>query len=360
MKVPLYWVTLGFLAFAFANPVGYLLTSAGVYQAAILGGQVSLLGGLVLAFDAVWVARTGAVPALRLLGAGTVWSMGLASRISVAPAIACFIVITAFATGRATQRRFMPVLRDMMLMGGPVVAGSLALLTYNKLRFDSWFDFGTSKQLTTFQVLHFSADYSYANLYSYFLRPAELSCKFPFLIQWVDHGIQPLPSWVVSREGYYVQEPLVGDILAVPCILLAPLVLVIAGHKVLRFLRDEGPAARDQRRTYLWCAASFAALGTAPGLAVMGINTATMRYLADFNCGLVLLAILGALSLRSTLLAGRKARVFVKPLSFVYSGTAVATVMIGLLLGYQGYLNHFDRYNSKLYGKMVKSLSLCE
>jgi uncharacterized membrane protein (Fun14 family) len=99
-------------------------------------------------------------------------------------------------------------------------------------------------------------------------------------------------------------------------------------------------------------------LGSVTGLAVMGLYMVTMRYLADVSYGLILLglfalfALYSAAATRSPLL--RRAAM---------TGGALlcgATVIIGLLLGYQGYNQHFQRFNPRLDQKLTRALSLCQ
>ena len=258
---------MSFLAFAFGNPVLYSISRAGVYEAAIWGGQASLLGGLVLAFDAAWDAQMGIRRHGALVAAGTIWAMGVASRLSVAPGVVLLALATALATGWFPTRRWGSLLRDLALMGVPLALGAIGLLAYNKLRFDSWLDFGTGKQLTTLPVLALSFPYVLPNIYSYLLRPAEVSCRFPFVIQWWEHGIKSMPAWWNLPKGYYVYEPMMGNLLAAPIMWILPIAPIVACFKAMKLRRTtEGTTARTHDKMYLWCVATFLILGSAPGL----------------------------------------------------------------------------------------------
>jgi hypothetical protein len=353
VAMPLYVVGAAFLAFAFCNPAPYLVASPGVYQAAILGGQACTLGGVVPAFDAVWSANVGRTPRVKLLLAGMAWAAALASRVTLAPAIACLVLATALASGRAGGGRWPRVVRDLLWLGVPLAIGSFLLLLYNKLRFDGWFDFGLHFQLDTLKFVT-SASYVPANLFSYFLRTPDLSCSFPFLIQWWDHGIHPLPTWLSSAEGYFVREPCVGALVVVPAIWFGVVALASGSRKCSP--QQFGRSTVTHRRAYLWCVSTFVVLGSVTAAFAWCMDTATMRYLADFTCGLVLLGILGGMTLWSRSRTNRWTRAAAGTLLCV---TSVATAVAGLLLGYQGYVNHFSLYNPSLDTTIVSALSMC-
>ncbi len=343
-------VGLAFLAFAFSNPAPYLVATPGVYQAAIAGGQAFLLLGLVPAFDAVWRANEGATPRVKLALAGAAWVMALGSRISLAPAVGLLVVVTAVLSGRSRGGRWTRIVRDCSWIALPLAIGSFALLLYNKMRFDSWLEFGHSTQLDTL-TWKLSPKYLVANLYQYFISPPELSCHFPFLVQWWDHGIQQVPGWVAAGDGYYVQEPVVGALLVVPVIWCA----WFSVPKLLSF-DPRRTVAWSNQGAYLWCVLAFAISGSLTAGLDFSVLTATMRYLADFTFGLVLLGILGGFTLRSSL-RGRWTRALG---TIVIVGTSLGTVVMGLLLGFQGYNNQFAIHNPPLYEKVVHKLSLCK
>lgn len=80
-----------------------------------------------------------------------------------------------------------------------------------------------------------------------------------------------------------------------------------------------------------------------------------MRYLSDVSFGLVLLAILGGFALKTH----RWGKTVPRLTSTVFSLLAVASVVMGLLIGYQGYNGHFHGQNPELDAKLVKALSVC-
>jgi hypothetical protein len=89
----------------------------------------------------------------------------------------------------------------------------------------------------------------------------------------------------------------------------------------------------------------------------IGVFGATMRYLADIGAGLVLYAIWGAWSLHQHLRHRKWTR---RAFDGGMTVLATGTIVLGLLIGYQGYIGHFQTYNPKLHERLSKSLSLCE
>ena len=106
----------------------------------------------------------------------------------------------------------------------------------------------------------------------------------------------------------------------------------------------------------LWCAGVFLALGTATGLAIITQMIATMRYVADVSAGLLLLAIWGAWSLYTHWRGRRWLHPLASSIILLLAGT---TVIVGLLLGLQGYYALFKNQNPDLFRWMVTKFSMC-
>jgi hypothetical protein len=353
-SLPAGLLVLAVLVFAFANPIPHGLASAFVYQAAIMGGQAFLMLGVLFAFDAVWSTAGGERASGRLVLAGIAWGLALACRISLAPAVAALILVTALATARPERNRLARLITDGLRLGAPVAAASGALLLYNKLRFGAWTDFGVDLQLATLK-LHSSASYIPMNLYSYALRPFEWSSRFPFALQIADleaRGVQRA-EWLGA--GYSTPEPVVGFLLAVPWTWIVPIgAFVCAERGLRRFLPSNGSEPDRRFRTAAWCCASFVILATLTGIMLLPMFVSTMRYLADFTPGTVLTAILCAWCLWSvTPENGWMRRICIAGCAALGS----ATVLLGLLFGVQGYRDHFRVQNPKLYDRAVETFS---
>jgi len=346
--VPLAVLAFGVLAFAFANPMLHNVSTAGTYQSAILCGQAWLVSGVVFAFDAVWYAGTSAAHRQRQLLAGLCWGLALASRVTVLPTIAVLIGVTALAEGWVDERRWFKSFLNALYLGAPVAIVGASLLVYNKLRFDDPLQFGLNLQLSGYPPMRFERQFWLPNLYSFTLRPFVESCKFPYLFQrWRLDPADVLPKGLAVPAGYNTDEPVVGWLRAVPLTWLLGLAFLFVPRPGALWLRH--------RRVYLWCLASFCAMATLSSVMAVGSYAVTMRYLSDLTPGLVLLALLGAFALR----AHRFGLMAPKLVSSTIVLLASATIVLGLILGYQGYGAHFRKYNPKLDAKLVKAFSVC-
>ena len=157
---------------------------------AVVGAQAFLMLGAVFAADCVFEAEARAPRAWRLAATGTAWIIAAACRMSCAVAIGLLVVLMVAAVayrrspesrGLALATRWRDALRTLLWVGAPIAAGLFLLLLYNRLRFDSWFDTGLGRQLTTWKFT-FSPRYFIANLYSYLFRRFSFTCAFPYLV----------------------------------------------------------------------------------------------------------------------------------------------------------------------------------
>jgi hypothetical protein len=234
-----------------------------------------------------------------------------------------------------------------------VVAAVLLLLVYNRARFDAWLEFGTNLQLSTV-LFHTSRPFFTANVYSYLLRPLVHACKFPFLTAPFSPGAQAFPSWIEVPPGYWVYEPLAGVLVSTPWSWLGVVTLVGAASRIrarVRWGLYEAPDA-----TFIWVVAISATLAIVTLTPVLTLFLATMRYLGDASAGYLVFGTLGAWSAW----AGVRARPALRRVVFaVLVASAVASIVVGLLLSFVGYGDHFKRFNPGLYARLVEALSLC-
>jgi hypothetical protein len=354
--LPLYIVILSILVFAFANPTPYMMATPGIYEAAIGGSQAFLLVGLIFAFDTLSGQRS--FLSVRMLVASVAFTLAIACRVSVAPAAALFVLLTALVPRPETGNRWLAVLRNLLCLGCPMALGVFGLLYYNYARFDQWLEFGTNWMLNT---VHIRASFEYvsANLYSYFLRPAVRSCAFPFFTApWDMQLDKAFPDDFAVPQGYWVQEPVVGMLRVAPWTWFLPLAAVLTVRSTLpRLGAPPLPRVSAVKGARLWCACTFGILGTVTALPSIGVFGATMRYLADVTAGLLLFATWGAWSLHQLLRHRKWAR---RAFDAGMISIALATIAMGLLVGYQGYGGHFQLYNPKLHEGISQAFSLCK
>lgn len=338
-------LALSILAFALGGPALHAASTASTYYAAILGAQWGLVVGLVPAFDAVWRPDGSAMQKLRMVLASVCWGLALASRVTVGPTIAVLILTTAVASGLGATARFRSSIVNTVWLGVPASLIGLALFAFNKIRFDDGLEFGLHLQLSAFPAIDFSSRFWLPNLYSYLLRPFELSCQFPWVLQVWRMGLAAFPQGFSIPQDYMILEPVIGLLYSAPIVWLIPCVLLIFAR-----LR-----AGLRRRMTLWCLIVFGAIGSIMGLINLGVYGATMRYANDVAYGLALLGAMGAFVLQTS----RLGRLLPKATSTLAATLCVATITMGLLIGYQGYNGQFLHHNRPLHAKLVRALSFC-
>jgi hypothetical protein len=348
---------LGIVAFAFGHPTPYLVASGAVYEAAIAGGQVFLLAGLIFAFDAVWLAQKGTRSSRRLIAAGVLWAMALACRISIGLAVPLLIVGTAVFVTSPTEPKWRCRLRNVAQMGMPVLTVVLLLLAYNKARFAGWFDFGVRHQLTT-NPFHAALAYVPANLYSDLLRPMRVSCDFPYFFPMRWAAGTGFPRWLLLQQGYSTAEALIGFLVALPLAWLCPIAVILGSRGALRNFGVQPNAASDdpQRDGRAFCTLSFSILATFAGLPTLVQFIATMRYLGDSSAGVVLL---GILAVWSVILHVKRIRVWPRVVTAFGVLLMVASIGLGAALGTEGYYDDLRTANPTLFRAIARPLSLC-
>jgi hypothetical protein len=335
------------LALAFTNPVVYLVSTAGQYQAAIAGGQAFLVAGMWCAFRAVQSGAPEGRRRLWLFWSGCAFGASLACRISLGVAAMLIALSAVVVAAWPSERRWKALLLNASCVGVAPVLSVGCLLLYNWLRFGSWLDFGMKEQVSYFEF-KLSTRYFLTNLYAYALSPFGLTCRFPFALQSFSGGPKGVPAWVPMPSDYLVLEPIAGFLSTAPITWLSPVPLLVSASHLLQLRREAW-------RSYAFLTSCFAVMGSLSGALVLFVYGATMRYLDDFIYGIVLLSVLGGFTWYATR-ATRLGRALV--------GSAIAalcslTITLGLLLGYQGYTDHFSSFNPVLNQKLVQLLSVC-
>ena len=202
-----------------------------------------------------------------------------------------------------------------------------------------------------------SPKYVVPDIFSYFLSAERNLCRFPFVIQHWDHGLQPLPAWLTLPQGYWSQEPIMGLLIAVPVAWPALWGIALVARRLVYPSHNDWLDQDRRRAVYTWLVASLLICGTATAVVDFCVDSSTMRYLGDITASWVILGLLGSW----TIVRRGYCRWWLRSLGYVaFAGAAVATLAIGLLLGFQGYINHFERFNPWLYEQAVTKLSLCK
>jgi hypothetical protein len=351
-----HYVVPGIAIAGLANPLPWLLNRPGVYEAAISAGQFFLLAGLYTAFAAVDERR----PVLwRAALASALWLLAIASRMTLAPAAAFLLAMTAWRAFRQLGRG-----RDRLLalaaLALPFAVGLACLGWYNFDRFGSLLETGYRYQLTgkfvnSPDVHVFSPANLLLNAYTYLLNPFRTLSVFPYVKpNWGGHFL----FFPIRGSELSTSEQVTGLLLAVPYFLLA----AVTGA---RLLRRSWEAMRNDRRKQIhrtgrehdglagWlplAAGGACVLAFGPILLYM---TQSMRYLGD---GVPLLALTSTLGfwLAAQSLEGKR-----RPLgrlAILVAALAITSIVISLLLAVTGYQARFEHLNPVLFDQLTRLL----
>ena len=230
----------------------------------------------MLALTAIWCALHEPERRSRWLAVASVaYGLALGARPSVL--FGAVILLVPVAQGWRERQQIWALLTAAT---GPILLIGLGLMLYNSLRFDSPFEFGQHYQLAEVRqdtMQHFGLRYLWFNLRAYFLEPARLSDRFPFVH---DLAVPPVPS-NHGRFGILTNIPLVWLALAVP--------LAWRGRSV---------KASSILRGFLVAVALFY------GICAMTLCLyyySAIRFRMEFLPALVLLAVVGILGLERAL-----------------------------------------------------------
>jgi len=347
-------VAAAIVVFAFANPTPFILDRPAIYEAAIVGGQAFVLLGIALAFEAICQVDRRRASNLLAAAAGLSFGLAIGCRISLAPAIAALcLALTVVVWRRADGQRWRRFAETSLSAGAPLALSVGALLLYNRVRFDHWTEFGARYQLSWVNF-NWHTSYIWPNIYSYLLRPGQLSCRFPFVT--APFEMSPavaFPAGFRLPEGYYIYEALMGLLVAAPLAWLGPAAFI-------------GPArsaaeASGETRATLGLRRALGVLlviaGTITALPILGPNSATMRYQGDFAPALVMLSFVGAWTLERMMAPRTRAARWAFRVPLI--ALAVLTLLIGTALGFTGYYKVFDIANPSLMAKLRATLHVC-
>jgi hypothetical protein len=183
-----------------------------------------------------------------------------------------------------------------------------------------------------------------------------VACRFPFITAPWSLGERAFPRWMTLAPDYWAEEPLVGILPGLPVAWLG-LAALAGGVGLLRAGRArDGAPLGPGGRLFLWCVASFAILATNSAFPVLFLFMPSMRQLGDVSTGLVMLGILGTWWL---LFRFRDRPLHRRLISALAVALAVATIVIGALLGYESYNQHFQWANPELDARLTRTLSVC-
>lgn len=337
----------GIFATAVNIPLVWQLTRPGVYEAAIVSGQAFLMAGIYLGFCGLAVKR---VSGWKLFLSGLAFALAAGSRVNLAVSIFILSLAVCVFLLRQSAKTIQERIKNILIYLAPLAAGAALIAWYNLARFGSPFEFGHRYQLTGPALPGdysrvFSLDYILPNLYTYLFRPPELQLSFPFItIPWINEF--KWPFFIKLPVDYYYPEAAAGLLLIVPVVLVA---LLSAAWFV--WLRLNGTAAPKQPLngdyravTAIWIV--FGAVIFAQLAVLLVYIAASLRYLADISSLAVVFSTLFFAWIINKYTAWPWKK---RLLSVFWTGACLLTVLIGILIGFTGYLNQFWQVNPGLY-----------
>lgn len=210
-------------ALFFGSGVTVLMRNPAVYETCIIMGLVSALAGL-----ASWIrAGQGEKLKIRYLLLG---SLLIASTAASRPQFLLTMVfgLVLFLPEFVEEKRFHLVKnwKQILSLCIPFIIVAAAVMTYNYVRFQSPFEFGSTYNLTTNDVTHRGWNLARVGngIYEYLLRPLHVTTQFPFL------SFQELETGYIGETVY---EPHFGG-----AIWYNPLIFLIFGG--ILFSRKKG------------------------------------------------------------------------------------------------------------------------
>ena len=361
-KIPGWALQLAVLVFGLSIPTPYFMARPLVYEASIASGQCFLFLGLYAAYRGLRQPRR---QLRRFLLAGSCFALAFGSRGSLLVVAPLLVLALALLAARPAGYPWRRVLGSLFALGTPVVLGVLACLVYNKLRFDSFTEFGLKYQLTS---RPFGTDdrFFVPNLYSYLTSEVNWSCEFPFARLPHERTLSPLIDWPQDYDtgDWDKGERTAGLWWAMKLSLLWGVWLMRGVVNAVRRWSGSRPGelqaacALSQHERFLLYVSGVVLCALLPASRMWMAN---MRFLQDAAGGLLL----GANGAAFWLV--RPAAVRVRPLSrlgrnagaLLYAGLALHTIFVGLCLGFTGHMDNFEEQNPKLFRALKDELSVC-
>lgn len=309
------------------NAATFVLVSVHMYEISVLTGT---------AMTAMWalaLLQFNVSPAAARAALVSLW---LALAIAARPNLGVLLVVTAFVM-IASARRQRPSIKAILAFVAPLAAVALAMFWYNAARFGDPLEFGIRYQLThidmagkkvcslcTFPELARFGN----NVGHYLFWPLQMRSAFPFvdaLPAWLDRAV----SWPTPGG---VTEQIIGIAPLAPLVLLGVLLAVLLSLGLNLGSFDVGTRSALHVMAGGW-------------LVLFGLSTCwwiVARYSLDF---ILLMSSSAVIFIENGLLSLRAIGVRILPLRVAVIAAAVYSTLIGLLLGFAGGANAFQRLN---------------
>ncbi|MEP6895913.1 MAG: hypothetical protein ABI986_09935 [Chloroflexota bacterium] len=287
-SLPKWILVMSVLLAGLSVPSVWMLGGAGIYEAAIIGGQFFVMAGFLAAFSAVTKIRS---TDLNLVLAGIYWSLAIGTRLTLLLPISFLMLMVIYKLWMNGLADFGKLLWKALHLGFPVLIGLALLAWYNWARFGSFSETGFAYQLAGPYLqkhLHEVISYRYfvQNIYNYFLVPPQVHAQFPFIFS-NDGNIQSILPFI-NLPAFYNTNPVTGLAYIAPFIFFS-LLWVLRRNR----LHSEGVQPSGIDVQFSWLVMTLTGGVLISLIFLQFFFWAAMRYTLDFMPMLMLLSLFG-------------------------------------------------------------------
>lgn len=353
--IPPWLLTLSVVVVGSIHPMLWVLNRPAIHEAAIASAQTFLVAGLFFALPLLDGSR---MEVWRIALVGTLWSLAIATRATLALPIGALVVATALELFRNHDRSFhrSRFLRKVLILLLPMIVTSALLGAYNLVRFGNVLEFGLRYVLSGWDLGDliqsrrlFSPQYLAPNVIFYLFTPLRTRAVFPF-VRPVWEEFAPFQARLRIPGTHHIED-VVGLLFAAPFLLFT--IASIAGllcNQTGKSKRDLFPlsfsASTKRNRDLDRLSAFLLAVGLLGAVPILLYFWVANRYFLDGVPVAGIAAALGSWRVyRSN--EGYPARRFFSILVIVLA--VLLSLVVGLLLAISGADTRFDDLNPKLY-----------
>lgn len=283
-RSPKWMLLLSILVAGLSGPWTYMLVNepnGRIYEAAIAGAQLFLLGGLLVAARAL-VKSSWSYFSLALTG--LLWGLSIGTRLVIAIPISCVCLLITYQLWRDGHPSFRDFAGKLVALALPLGLCLIAIGWYNWARFGSVTDTGMEYSLAARDMLKyreqlFSPLYVFQNLYNYTANKPAPMAHFPFLHS--KRGAENVFPFLYSLPEMYETNPITGLFHIAPFTIFAVIPIKLVFRKVYQMTQSR-TAEDDSSRSF--DAINNLLLGTffPAFLLLLVYFWAALRYMGDF------------------------------------------------------------------------------
>lgn len=265
---------------------------ARIYQAAIAGGQLFLISGLLVAFTTIARPTTSH---WRLALAGLLWVLAIGSRhLLVVPIFFMCIMTTLWITRERVD--FVAKTTRLISLSLPLIMGGAGLGWYNWARFGSITETGFSYALAGTNLQKHSSELFSGlniiqNLYTYLFSTPGFTSIFPFVSMLQRSKDITLPFY--TSPEYYYAEPMTGLVYVFPFAVFAIIPLIGLLSNLFKGNAETHSLKGGGHDLIAWITLNLIVSCLTSFLLILFFFWAGMRYLGDFLPLLTILSVIG-------------------------------------------------------------------